>query len=86
MKRYHLKDKGEIKAQQFRLGQDRGSWPPHIQTHRFKANRYEVLCNDSQPFAYQELEDGDWVTIGVSGWRHVMKPLEFEAKYEEAKD
>lgn len=86
MKPYRLKDRGGILAQKFRESQDRGSWPPFVEKHRWKAGVYEVRCNDRSPFTYEDVADGDWVTIGASGWRHVVKPLEFEARYEEAGD
>jgi len=39
--------------------------------------------NDKAPYSYADVAEGDWVVLASSGWRHVLKPLEFEAKYEE---
>jgi hypothetical protein len=39
--------------------------------------------NDQAPYSYADVAEGDWVVLASSGWRHVLKPLEFEAKYEE---
>lgn len=85
MKRYKLKDEGEIEAQQFSVDQDFGSWPPCTEKHRWKANVYEVRCNDKAPFHYEDIADLDYVVIASSGWRKVVKLLEFDAKYEEVK-
>jgi len=83
MKTYKPKEPGYIQAQKFRSGQDKGSWPPCVEKHRWKANVYEVRMNDKAPYSYADVAEGDWVVLASSGWRHVMKPLEFEAKYEE---
>ena len=83
MKIYKPKDPGHIQAQKFRSGQDKGSWPPCVEKHRWKANVYEVRMNDKAPYSYADVAEGDWVVLASSGWRHVLKPLEFEAKYAE---
>ena len=83
MKTYRPKDPGDIQAQKFRSGQDKGSWPPCVEPHRWKANTWEVRMNDQAPYSYADVAEGDWVVLASSGWRHVLKPLEFEAKYAE---
>jgi len=83
MKTYKPKEPGYIQAQKFRSGQDKGSWPPCVEKHRWKANVYEVRMNDKASYSYADVAEGDWVVLASSGWRHVLKPLEFEAKYEE---
>ena len=83
MKTYRPKEPGHIQAQKFRSGQDKGSWPPCVEKHRWKANVYEVRMNDNAPYSYADVAEGDWVVLASSGWRHVLKPLEFEAKYAE---